>query len=160
YLIARQELMRNDGWGSCKPDATTRTPLTDAVVNALVQDHLSPAVARMVAVDGPHLPWSPTRGQALLESWQSALVTSLVEGGVSKKGEKPAAFAQRLGDLTGGMKHPVAVYFNSTDADSGHIVWFRNSNGGQVGSYFPAKPGAAPDITVDQAHLLVGQAVL
>jgi hypothetical protein len=152
YLVARQEHMRNGGWSGCVPGAPT-TPLTDIVVSALVQDHLSPAVARMLAVDAPHLPWSPARGQALLDSWQSALVASLVEARAQKSETRPAAFAQRLGELTGGMPHPVAVYFNATDADTGHIVWFSNRDGGKVGR------GDADDVS-SASQMMIGQAVL
>lgn len=82
-----------------------------------------------------------------------ALVASLVEARARKIDERPAAFAQRLGALTGGMPHPVAVYFNATDADSGHIVWFSNRDGGQVRSRFPANAAAAPGVTIGQAVL-------
>lgn len=154
YLVARQEHVRRGGWRGCVPGAPAApTPLTDVVVRALVQDHLSPAVARMLAVDAPHLPWSPARGQALLDSWQSALADSLAKAYAQDGEPRPAAFAQRLGALTGGLPQPVAVYFNATDADSGHIVWFSNRGGGQVRSRFPADPVAAPDITIGEAVL-------
>lgn len=154
YLVARQEHVRRGGWARCTPAVRpSATPLTDIVVRALVQDHLSPTVARMLAVDAPHLPWSPARGQALLESWQSALVASLVEGLPPNDEARPAAFAQPLGSLTGGLAHPVEVYFNATDADSGHIAWFSNRQGGQVRSRFGADPAAAPEISVGQAVL-------
>ncbi|HEY0859279.1 MAG TPA: hypothetical protein VGE16_19580, partial [Albitalea sp.] len=67
--------------------------------------------------------------------------------------DTPLALAQRLGALSGGLAPPALVYFNATDADSGHIVWFSNRNGGEVRSHFPAAPAAAPDVTVGQAVL-------
>lgn len=157
YLVARQEHMQRGGWpASCVDNPiVAATPLTDIVVRALVQDHLSPTVARMLSVDAPHLPgWSPARGQALLDSWQSALVDSLEQAGQGAVPAKPVAFARPLGALTGGMKHPVAVYFNATDADTGHIVWFSNQGGGLVRARFGEKPEAVP------AGFTVGQAVL
>ncbi|HEY0857146.1 MAG TPA: hypothetical protein VGE16_08820 [Albitalea sp.] len=154
YLVAREEHVRRNGWSGCTPGApAATTPLTDIVVRALVQDHLSPTVARMLAVDAPHLPWSPARGQALLDSWQSALVDSLEQARTSASDRQPAAYAQRLGALSGGLTPPALVYFNATDADSGHIVWFSNRGGGQVRSHFPADPVAAPDISIGQAVL-------
>lgn len=154
YLVAREQHVRNKGWSGCTPGApAATTPLTDIVVRALVQDHLSPTVARMLAVDAPHLPWSPARGQALLDSWQSALVASLAEAREPAGDDTPLALAQRLGTLSGGLAPPALVYFNATDADSGHIVWFSNRNGGEVRSRFPAGPAAAPDVTVGQAVL-------
>ncbi|MBC7954851.1 MAG: hypothetical protein H7Y33_03130 [Cytophagales bacterium] len=161
YLVARQELVQRGGWpAECSTNAlVTATPLTDIVVRALVQDHLSSTVARMLTVDALHLPkWSPARGQALLDSWQSALVDSLAQAPAQPGGEKafgkPAAFAQPLGTLTGGMKHPVAVYFNATDADSGHIVWFNNLAGGRMLPRFNQEPESVP------ANFTIGQAVL
>lgn len=152
YLIARQELKQRNGWSDCLPGVPSdKTPLTDIVVRTLVQDHLSPAVARMLAVDAPHLPWwSPTRGQALLDSWQSALVNSLAQGRPDQK-DSIAAFAQPLAALTGGMKQPVAVYFNSTDADSGNVVRFSSRHAGKLGTSAPFDR---------QVDLSVGQAVL
>lgn len=165
YLLARQHHMQRGGWpADCAAGSPApATPLTAIVVQALVQDHLSPTVARMLAVDAPHLPaWSPTRGQALLDSWQSALAESLdmadtqrnIDNAEAKTDDAPAAFALPLAALTGGMKAPLAVYFNATDADSGHIVWFSNVAGGQMRNHFPDKPVAIP------SSFTVGQAVL
>ncbi|MCI4431957.1 MAG: patatin-like phospholipase family protein [Burkholderiales bacterium] len=154
YLVARQEHVRNGGWLGCTPGSQkTANPLTNIVLRALVQDHLSPAMARLLAVDAPHLPWAPTRGQALLDSWQSALVESLAEARKEKRADPPAAFAQRLGALTGGMPRPVSVYFNATNADTGHIVWFSNRAGGQVHDGLATYAAAAPEVTVGQAVL-------
>jgi hypothetical protein len=94
----------------------------------------------------------------LLDSWQSALADALAQAAVQpeagKGAPKPAAFAQALGSLTGGMKHRVAVYFNATDADSGHIVWFSNLEQGQMLLSFDGNPEPVP------AGFSIGQAVL
>jgi hypothetical protein len=122
-----------------------------------VQDHLSPAVARLLAVDAPHLPGSPMRGQALLDSWQSALQASLktAQDVAAQAGTDapPAAFAQRLGALTGGLNPAAVVYFNATDADSGQIVWFSNHDGGRMRTSLNAIPSVVPDLSVGQAVL-------
>lgn len=152
YLVARQELKARDGWAKCEVAAAQpKTPLTDIVTRALVQDHLSPAIARMLAVDAPHIYGSPSRGQALLDSWQSALVSSLEEEH-PQNARKPAALALRLRDLTGGMIPPARAYFNSTNADSGHIVWFSNRDNGLVGDNI--------GYTVAAGDMSVGEAVL
>ena len=52
--------------------------------------------------------------------------------------------------LHGALSPPPAVYFNATDADSGHVVWFSNVANGQVATQ--EKSGAA--------GVSVGQAVL
>jgi predicted acylesterase/phospholipase RssA len=154
YLVARQEFVIRDNWSTCQPNATThRTPLTDIVTRALVQDHLSLAIARMLAVDAPHFPGSPVRGQALLDSWHSALVESLQEG-ASKDMPPPAALALALGELTGGLAPPPRVYFNATNADTGHIVWFSNRDQGLVGDNGNARGAhAAKGVSVGQAIL-------
>lgn len=154
YLVARQEFVIRDNWSTCQPNATTPlTPLTDIVTRALVQDHLSLAIARMLAVDAPHFPGSPVRGQALLDSWHNALVESLQEGD-NKNMPPPAALALALGDLTGGLAPPPRVYFNATNADTGHIVWFSNRDHGLVGDNGNAGgPNAAKGISVGQAIL-------
>lgn len=165
YLVARQQYLQDHGdkaWRGCVPgDPPTIRPLTDIVVQTLVQDHLSPAVARMLARDAP-LWWSaPKRGQALMESWNSALVDALVDARPkpdAKAGQPPwpapAGFALPLAALTGGMSQPLRVFFNATDADSGHIVWFSNRDSGTVGGSGGDATGAAT------AGLSVGQAVL
>lgn len=159
YLIARQDLIARGGWKTCDMAAPSgSSELTDVVTRALVQDHLSSAIARMLAVDAPHLPWAPVRGQALLDSWQTALVSALSEAragdGKPAGDEKPLGLALRLGDLTGGLPRPVDVYFNSTDADSGHIIWFSNREGGVVGRHV----GKKKEVRVDE--MTVGESVL
>jgi len=153
YLVARQEFKARGGWKDCdKPTDTARTPLTDLVTRALVQDHLSTAIARMLAVDTPHFPGSPVRGQALLDSWQSALVRAFDP---KSEADEPVALALPLGQLTGGTRRPVQAYFSATDADTGHIVWFSNQDQGVV--FNNAKPGesakAVPQLPVGQAVL-------
>jgi hypothetical protein len=152
YLVARQAFVEHHrGWPkSCTPGVSgSPMPLTEIVTAALLQDHLSPAVARMLSVDAPHLPWSPARGQALLDSWHGALAASLSK---NLDGKEPAALALRLGSLTGGLAEPPLVFFNATDADTGHIVAFKNLGGGEV-MHFGLATRAVPDITVGQAVL-------
>ena len=110
-------------------------------------------MARLLAVDAPHLPWAPARGQALLDSWQSALVEALIKARPQERADPPAAFAQRLGALSGGMPQPLSVYFNATNADTGHIVWFSNRAGGLVHDGLATDALAAPEVSVGQAVL-------
>jgi hypothetical protein len=153
YLVVRQEFKARGGWKDCgKPTDTTRTPLTDLVTRALVQDHLSTAIARMLAVDTPHFPGSPARGQALLDSWQSAIVRAFDP---KSEADESVALALPLGQLTGGTRRPVQAYFSATDADTGHIVWFSNQDRGVV--FNNATPGesakAVPQLSLGQAVL-------
>ncbi|HEX6720242.1 MAG TPA: hypothetical protein VF107_01670, partial [Burkholderiaceae bacterium] len=154
YLLARQELVARGGWGACAHDAAGKpehTPLADIVTGALVQDHLSPVISRMLAVDAPHLWGSPVRGQALLDSWNGALIRSLQARFEGRPVDDFAAFALPMAALTGGLAPAPAVYFNATDADSGHIVWFGNVQGGVAATYRQ---------TPQAVQLSVGQAVL
>ena len=154
YLVARQELMARGGWAGCVRDsegAPAKTPLADIVTGALVQDHLSPVISRMLAVDLPHLWGSPVRGQALLDSWNGALTTSLTTHFAGTHADDYAGFALPLAALNGGFATVPAVYFNATDADSGHIVWFSNLRGGLAATYSQQEREVA---------LSVGQAVL
>src|ERR1700752_411471 len=107
----------------------------------------------MLSVDAPHIPGSPVRGQALLESWQSALVSSLEDVQPAKTGRKPSALALPLGELTGGMLRPARDYFTPTNADSGHIVWFSNGNGGIMGDTLGNPPLPVTGMSVGQAVL-------
>ena len=152
YLVARQAHVANGGWIACTPGKSDATPLTDIVVRTLVQDHLSPAVARMLAVDAPHLWWAPRRGQALLDSWQDALLEAL-DAAPAVGTRSRIGFEQPLGALNGGLSPAPAVYFNATDADSGHIVWMSNRGGGTVGSLVTATTHKAPTTSVGQAVL-------
>ncbi len=156
YLVARQELVATGIWKDCgATDVEVSAPLTEVVVHALVQDHLSPVISRMLAVDAPHLhglfAQPPTRGQALLDSWNGALRTALETSLDVQAPKDLAAFALPLAKLHGGMTPAPSVYFNASDADSGHIVWFTNVQGAQV-----ATLGHSPTPT----DISVGQAVL
>ena len=155
YLLARQAHVANGGWDNdCTPGKNDATPLTDIVVRALVQDHLSPAVARMLAVDAPHLYlwYGPRRGQALLDSWQDALLDGL-DAAPAKGTKSRIGFELPLGALTGGLSPAPAVYFNTTDADSGNIRWMSNREGGRIGSVVRAKDQSAGELSVGQAVL-------
>lgn len=152
YLVARQDLAQHGGWslteGQCDG---TATPLTDIVRQVLVQDHLSVAIARMLAIDVTPLPIPPARGQALLDSWQSALTSALTDDDTDTA--PPPGLALPLHELTGGISHRVQVYFNATNADTGHIVWFTNTGGGMVGT-------DQKERSVLPATFTVGEAVL
>lgn len=159
YLLARQELLvREGGWprdcNSRESGAPAKAPLTDIVTQALVQDHLSPVISRMLAVDAPHLPWAPVRGQALLDSWNGALIDALQTHYAKDKLPVTdiAAFALPLRALTGGFAVPPAVYFNATDSDTGHIVWFSNRDGGVVATH-KRRPQPLHKMSVGQAVL-------
>jgi hypothetical protein len=105
----------------------------------------------MLAVDAPHLWGSPVRGKALLDSWNSALTTSLTNHFPGLRADEVAGFALPLTALNGGFAAAPAVYFNATDADSGHIVWFSNQRGGVAATYSQQERPVS---------LSVGQAVL
>lgn len=152
YLVARQEHVARGGWADCQRGQKGATPLTDLVTKTLVQDHLSPAIARMLAIDAPHLPGSPVRGQALLESWQSAIAEAL-SARQPAGAAKPPGFALRLGRLTGGLVPPVQAYFNATNADTGHILWFSNQAKGLAGDNLGGAVTEVGEMTVGQAVL-------
>jgi hypothetical protein len=154
YLVARQELQARGGWGTCVRGgngAPATTPLADIVTGALVQDHLSPVISRMLAVDAPHLWGSPIRGKALLDSWNDALIDSLLARFEGTQADAYTGLALPLAALTGGFASVPEVYFNATDADTGHILWFSNSRGGVAATYHQQARAVA---------LSVGQAVL
>src|SRR5439155_6828559 len=106
YLLARQELMARGGWKGCErgtsgaPGEPTKTPLADIVTGALVQDHLSAAIGRLVAWDALSLP--PIRGRALLDSWDDALTGALVARFSGTRADY-AGFALPLAALDGGF---------------------------------------------------------
>ena len=62
-------------------------------------------------------------------------------------------FELPLGALTGGLSPAPAVYFNTTDADSGNIRWMSNREGGRIGSVVRAKDQSAGELSVGQAVL-------
>ena len=87
----------------------------------------------------------------MLESWQDALLDA-IDSAPPTGTRSRIGFEQPLGALTGGLSPAPAVYFNATDADSGHIVWMSNHDGGRVGSHVTAAAHAS--------SASVGQAVL
>lgn len=135
YLTARQELQPLGLWNekNCKPGKVTDTPLTRVVTQALVQDHLSPAIAELLSFD--LLPFSsPQRGIAMLNSWNDALIDALKASPPAKaiNGYEPqATLAMRLWQLDGEISPAPHVYFNTTDADTGERTWFSNMPRGQ-----------------------------
>lgn len=154
YLVARQELAPFTPWAACGTSARAATPLTDVVAYALVQDHLSPVVSRMLAVDAPHLHslmlQPPTRGQALLQSWNGALLAGLEQQVGKDRAGRLSGLALPLSALHGGLEPRPQAIFNAADADTGHIVWFDNRAGGWAETHGQSGPST----------LSVGQAVL
>ncbi|BAO91508.1 patatin-like phospholipase family protein [Caballeronia cordobensis] len=156
YLVARQQLIAHgDPWAPC--EKATKTPLTDVVARALGQDHLSPVIARTLSLDLFPL-GDPERGQAILDSWNDALADALkIAPALAEAVKHPppghdddfdAPLAMKLADLNGGISPKPLVFFNTTDADSGNIVWFSNG-----------APSSSFDATSANG-LMVGQAVL
>lgn len=121
YLVARQRVMAGGGWKECKGTDRVRTLVDDA----LRRDHLSPVVARMLTVD--LLPYiTPLRGQALLDSWDTAIREA------ESHYPAPAAvhgLAMPLVRLDGGIAPAPLVFFNATDAATGEIFWMSNRGG-------------------------------
>lgn len=156
YLVARQQLIAHGNpWAPCKK--ATETPLTDVVARALGQDHLSPVIARTLSLD--LVPFTdPARGQAILDSWNDALADALkIAPALAEAVKHPppghdddfdAPLAMKLADLSGGISPKPLVFFNTTDADKGNIVWF--SNGAPSSSFLDSSANG----------LMVGQAVL
>ncbi|MQA39131.1 hypothetical protein [Rugamonas aquatica] len=124
YLTARQQL-HAALWLDCRVGAPNpATPLTDVVRSALVRDHLSPAIARMLAHDLPLFWQVPIRGQALLLSWQDGIVDAIA----SRSSGMVPGLGMRLTELDGGMKYRPAVYFNTADADNGKTAYYSNEH--------------------------------
>jgi hypothetical protein len=146
YLVARQQLIAHGNpWAPC--EKATKTPLTDVVARALGQDHLSPVIARTLSLD--LVPFTdPARGQAILDSWNDALADALKLARPGHDDDFDVPLAMKLADLSGGISPKPLVFFNTTDADNGNIVWF--SNGAPSSSFL--------DSSAD--GLMVGQAVL
>lgn len=160
YLVLRQDFIATGGWGDCKnlEETTRQRKLRELVKNALVKDHLSVSLGRFLALDV----WpfgSAQRGQALIESWQDGIMSSLeqrhkdIKIDSSKKSTKKSSslgLATPLDQLNGGLSIAPTVYFNSTDIDSGRRVWLSN-NGGS--SALPAGDPAIKIMSVAQAVL-------
>lgn len=126
YLLARQELAPKGLWKNCDP--SKNAPLTKVVSSALVQDHLSPAIARAVSLD--LLPWvTPKRGQALLDSWKNAFADALTQDDLMKNRTPDVTFGLPLSALDGAISPKPIVFFNATDADRGQIFSFSNEEG-------------------------------
>ena len=127
YLAARQELKPRGLWNKCAM-GDLKTPLTDVVTNALTQDHLSAAIARLLSVDLiPGMP--PQRGMAMLRSWNDALIEAMKSSDLMKTNSsyKPSVtLAMPIARLDGAISPQPKVYFNTTDADTGARSWFSN----------------------------------
>ncbi|QIE26489.1 hypothetical protein SBC1_42340 (plasmid) [Caballeronia sp. SBC1] len=127
YLAARQELKPRGLWKTCRM-GDLKTPLTDVVTQALVQDHLSPVIARMLSVDlVPAI--HPQRGMAMLRSWNDALIEALKSSELMKADssyQPSVTLAMPIARLDGAISPQPKVYFNTTDADTGARSWFSN----------------------------------
>jgi len=150
YLIARQEFVHANGGKFCRPSKDgSYVPLTNVVSNALLRDHLSPALARLLTFD--LLPGhSATRGQALMNSWQEGVEAALAES-PNTAYVSSAGFALPLQQLNGGLSPGPRVFFNTTNVDTGKRVWFSND-----GTW--AEDGSQPHQL--SAPLSVGQVIL
>jgi predicted acylesterase/phospholipase RssA len=152
YMVLRQEFVASGGWIDCKAAYTNLPQLALLVEDALIQDHLSAVLTRMLSSDlVPYL--APRRGQALLDSWQDAItsVLSSRERIAGKGRVSLAGLALPLRLLSGGIAPAPAVYFNATDVRNGQRFWF--SNRGTFGS-------DATGILLLPPMFQVGQAVL
>jgi hypothetical protein len=133
---------------------TTRTPLTDVVTQALVQDHLSPVIATALSIDvflrTPLTPGAHAkRGQSMLDSWNDALAQALASRGI----DDTLPLALPLEELNGGISPAPRVFFNTTDADTGFGEWFSNGADGALLSSFDRQPVPDPRMTVGLAVL-------
>lgn len=147
WAVMRQEFIESEGitaWSECKElrsryklpaDSIVEvpgsaegppTPLRLRVFGMLAQDHLSAVLATMLTSDFLW-PWSDSkRGQALLDSWQTAAHDVLLVLNGSGWGQRPA-FAMPLKDVNAGLNRPPLLMFTATDADSGNRIVFSNS---------------------------------
>lgn len=131
WAVLRQELVERrapdpaTSWQACeRAKAEGRTPpplLQDLVRRTLVRDHLSPVLARMVGTDAVPAYHRPAqRGQALLDSWQSAATEALTELGLQPA--SVTAFARPLAQTTAGLDPAPWLLLNATDALTGQRV--------------------------------------
>ncbi|WP_321936272.1 hypothetical protein [Paraburkholderia sp. J8-2] len=155
YLAARQELKPRGLWKNCKM-GDRRTPLTKVVTRALVQDHLSPVIARMLSVDLVPAVY-PQRGLAMLRSWNDALFEALQSSDLMRADssyQPLVTLAMPIARLDGAISPQPEVYFNTTDADSGTRSWFSNVRNDSGYTSLPT-PG-----NHDVSSMPVGEAVL
>jgi len=135
WAALRQELVEHGQadpskrWASCDPAAMLSAPvrpvLQSLVKRTLVRDHLSPTLARMIGTDALPMPWRPAeRGQALLDSWQSAALDALREAGFTAASE---VFARPLSATDAGLNPAPWLLLNATDALTGNRVAQLNS---------------------------------
>lgn len=151
YLLLREEVVAAGGWPACAPGVRPAPWLAPLVEQALLQDHLSAALARLFTTDlVPSL--RPERGQALLESWNGTLIEAQKSAarGKGPEGATPPGLALPLHLLNGGLAPAPVVYFNTTQAQDGRRRWFSNRH--------VASPG--PGVTRLAPAFQVGQAVL
>ncbi|MET3140252.1 putative acylesterase/phospholipase RssA, partial [Undibacterium sp. GrIS 1.2] len=156
YATLRQEYVASGGWpADCKKQMPRLPNLEPLVSEALLQDHLSPILARMMSIDlVPGI--TPQRGQALLNSWQDATKKVLMN---LKSQRVPngsnaislLALAKPITKLTAGVIPAPKIYFNSTDSGTGQRLWL--SNTGNRGDGLQNKGELAPEFQVGMAAL-------
>lgn len=132
YATLRQEYVASGGWpADCRRHLPRLAHLELLIDDVLIQDHLSPVLARMLSID--LLPGIvPQRGQALLNSWQDATQKAL---GNLKAQQGPGgsnaislfALARPITSLTAGVAPAPKIYFNSTESASGQRLWLSNT---------------------------------
>ena len=132
YATLRQEYVVSGGWpADCKQKMPRLPNLEPLVSDVLVQDHLSPILARMLSIDlVPGI--TPQRGQALLNSWQDATQKVLIN---LKSQRVPngsnaislLALARPITELNAGVIPAPKIYFNSTDSGAGQRLWLSNT---------------------------------
>ena len=121
YLTLRAEYKKHHGWESA--DRTKYDGLRSWIDEVLSKDHLSPVLGRLLAVDIIPFGGDAQRGQALLDSVNIAILSTLSNRGI--KDAKGLNIA--LEDLDGGSAgHPV-IFFNASDVGTGRRAWFSNS---------------------------------
>lgn len=156
YFTLRQEFMASGGYGACQASFGNTRHLRALVEKALLQDHLSPVISKMLSSDV--LPFfAPQRGRALLQSWNEGVLAAVTDlrtdrgndGRISLQG-----LARPLHQLDGGISSPAPlIYFNTTDARYGRRLWL--SNRSSWGSAMNVDGGGplGPDMQVGEAVL-------
>jgi hypothetical protein len=131
WAALRQELVLREspdpmhGWMACDPAAAragrAQPVLQKLVGRTLVRDHLSPVLARMVGSDALPIPWWPAmRGQALVDSWQSAALEAMQEMGFTASSAE--VYARPLAATSAGLHRAPWLLLNATDALTGKRV--------------------------------------
>lgn len=124
-LVLRQSPDPKHRWMDCDPAAAragrAQLVLQKLVGRTLVRDHLSPVLARMLGSDALPIPWWPARrGQALVDSWQSAALEAMQEMGFTASSAE--VYARPLAATSAGLYRVPWLLLNATDALTGQRV--------------------------------------